>query len=79
MSGEAVAGMPATRSRVLEPATVRRMVWVFTIGVGLVFLSLLVLPLPGRWGYVIGQWMFVAVTVAAAIAGISVWRWTTGL
>jgi diguanylate cyclase (GGDEF)-like protein len=79
ISGDAVAGIPASRPRVLEPAAVRRSVRFFIIGAGLAFLALLVLPLPGRWGYIIGQWMFVAVAVAAAVAGISVWRWTRGV
>ncbi len=69
----------SVESHALNTVGLRRIAWFVIVAVGLVFLVLILAPVPDRLGYLIGQWVFVAVALAAAAAVAFAWRWSTGV
>jgi diguanylate cyclase (GGDEF)-like protein len=61
------------------PLVARRVAQAIVVSVVAAFLALAFLPLPERVGYVVGQWLFSCVALAAALAALGAWVSSTGL
>jgi diguanylate cyclase (GGDEF)-like protein len=67
------------RAEPMMPFVARRIAQAIVLSVVGAFVALLFLPLPERVGYIVGQWLFSGVALAAGLAAAGAWVSTRGL